>query len=52
MVPPLSLVDVKDFEELLLDDEAVLSFFNEVVFQAEFDDLVLLLLVKHLSFTS
>ena len=52
MLPPLFVVDIQDFEELLLDDYAVMCFFNKVMFQAEFDDLVFFLLVKHLSFTS
>jgi hypothetical protein len=52
MLPPSFVVDIQDFEELLLDDYAVMCFFNKVMLQAEFDDLILLLLVKHLSFTS
>jgi len=52
MLPPSFVVDIQDFEELLLDDYAVMCFFNKVMLQAELDDLILFLLVKHLSFTS
>ncbi len=52
MVPPSLLVEVKDFEEFFLDDEAVLGLFDKVVPQTEVDDFVLLLSINHLSFTS
>jgi hypothetical protein len=45
------MIKVQDFEEFLFDDEAVMCFFNQVMLQAEIDDLVFFLLVWHLSFT-
>ena len=41
----LGISKEKDFEELFLDDYAIMCFFNKVMLQAEFDDLILLLLV-------
>ncbi len=50
MCSPLSVVHIKDFEEFFLNDIAVFCLFDELVFQAEFDDFILLVVFIHLSF--